>query len=78
MRVTEVETTARSKRDLCDKLVDSLNLCDTLQDVTTWLVETEEERNEIKKDEHYKAYLYDNYLAQKEIIKLKSENKWRI
>lgn len=75
MKVTEIETTARSKRDLCDKLVLSLRICDSNQDVTTWLIETEEDRTEVKKDNFYKEYLYNEFITHRKILKIKSENK---
>lgn len=81
MLVIEEEMIPAEKQKLCEKLSSSLQLCDTNQDITTWLLETEQDRNKIRNDKQYFEYLKNEFETYRTILKLKLENpnadSWR-
>lgn len=74
MIVIEEEKSCASKLRLCDKLLSSLSLCDNMRDVNLWLIDTEDDRNEIRKDRSYFEYLKNEFEIYRTLIKLKQEN----
>ncbi len=74
MIVEELEKSAAYKQRLCNKLLSSLSLCDNMRDVNTWLLETEDDRNEIRKDSSYFEYLKREFEIYRTLIQLKMEN----